>query len=255
MALARQIASLGLGARGSANIKVRQPLARVLVNVGQAVSLSHKELSDELTAIVVDELNVKKLEFVAEAGELVTYRILPNLKLLGPKLGKQLPAVRQVIEAANPAELAAKVRAGENVVLQLPKSSELSGSSTVELSAEELLIQTQPAEGLAVAADKVITVGIDVIINDELAAEGLARELVRRIQNMRKDAGFEIADKIVIYYQAEGAVHRVFKAWADYIKAETLAVEIDHQLIPEAAFQRKEKVDGLDVMLGVKRVG
>jgi isoleucyl-tRNA synthetase len=255
MALARQIASLGLGARGSANIKVRQPLARVLVNVGQADSLSHKELSDELTAIVVDELNVKKLEFVAEAGELVTYRILPNLKLLGPKLGKQLPAVRAAIEAANPAELAAKVRAGENVVLQLPESSELSGSSTVELSAEELLIQTQPAEGLAVAADKVITVGIDVIINDELAAEGLARELVRRIQNMRKDAGFEIADKIVIYYQAEGAVHRVFKAWADYIKAETLAVEIDHQLIPEAAFQRKEKVDGLDVMLGVKRVG
>ncbi len=258
MALARQIASLGLGARGSANIKVRQPLARVLVNVGEAAkrrmseaatpdSLLPTPLNDELAAIVMDELNVKKLEFVAEAGELVTYKILPNLKLLGPKLGKQLPAVRQAVEAADATALAAKIHAGEAVTLTVE-------GQPVELTAEELLIQTQPAEGLAVTADKVITVGIDVIITDELAAEGLARELVRRIQNMRKDAGFEIADKIVIYYQAEGTVHRVFKGWADYIQAETLAVEIDHQLIPEAAFQRKEKVDGLDVMLGVKRV-
>ncbi|MBI1881528.1 MAG: class I tRNA ligase family protein, partial [Chloroflexi bacterium] len=242
MDLARRIASLGLSARGSANIKVRQPLARALAHVGHAVSLS-----PELTAIVVDELNVKKLGFVAEAGELVSYKVLPNLKLLGPKLGKQLPAVRQAIEAAHAAELAAKVQAGEAVTLTVD-------GQTVELAAEELLIQTQPAEGLAVAADKVITVGVDMVITDELAAEGLARELVRRIQNMRKDAGFDIADKIVVYYQAEGAVHAVFKQWADYIKAETLATEIDHQLIPEAAFQRKEKVDSLDVMLGVKRV-
>ncbi|MBE7554449.1 MAG: isoleucine--tRNA ligase [Anaerolineales bacterium] len=242
MDLARRIASLGLGARGSANIKVRQPLARALAHVGQAVSLS-----PELKAIIVDELNVKKLEFVAEAGELVTYKVLPNLKLLGPKLGKNLPAVRQAIEAADPAELAAKIQASEAVTFTVD-------GQPLELTAEELLIQTQPAEGLAVAADKVITVGVDVVITDELASEGLARELVRRIQNMRKDAGFDIADKIAIYYQAEGAVHRVFRQWADYIKAETLAVEIDHQLIPESAFQRKEKVDGLDVMLGVKRV-
>ncbi len=245
MDLARQIASLGLGARGSANIKVRQPLARALVHIGQVGQVGN--LSHELTAIVMDELNVKNLGFVAEAGELVTYKVLPNLKLLGPKLGKLLPAVRQVIETADANELAAKVWAGENVILT-------ADGQTVELTPEELLIQTQPAEGLAVAADKVITVGVDVVITDELAAEGLARELVRRIQNMRKDAGFDIADKIIIYYQAEGDVDYVFQEWADYIKAETLATEIDHQLIPEAAFQRKEKVDGLDVMLGVKRV-
>jgi isoleucyl-tRNA synthetase len=243
MDLARRIASLGLSARGSANIKVRQPLLRALAHVGHASRVS---LSPDLTAIVVDELNVKKLEFVAEAGELVTYKVLPNLKLLGPKLGKDLPALRQAIEAADAAELAAKVQAGERVTFTADEQ-------LIELAAEELLIQTQPAEGLAVAADKVITVGVDVVITDALAAEGLARELVRRIQNMRKDAGFDIADKIIIYYQAEGDVHDVFQQWADTIKAETLAVEIDHQLIPEAAFQRKEKVDGLDVMLGVKR--
>jgi isoleucyl-tRNA synthetase len=245
MALARQIASLGLGARGSANIKVRQPLARALAHVGQG---RKADLSPELTAIVVDELNVKSLEFVAEAGELVSYKILPNLKVLGPKLGKLVPAVRQALTEVDANALAAKVEAGESVTLTVD-------GQKLELAPDELLIQTEPAAGLAVAADKVVTVGVDVVITDDLAAEGMAREVVRRIQNMRKDAGFDIADKITIYYQTEGALHRVFRDWGGYIKAECLAVDIEHQLIPEAAFQRKEKVDSLDVMLGVKREG
>ncbi len=246
MALARRIASLGLGARGSANIKVRQPLARTLVHLGQGDNLSYKQLSDELTAIVVDELNIKSLEYVSEAGELVSYKILPNLKLVGPKLGKLVPAVRQAVERASVDEIVAAVQANENVTLAVE-------GQEIELTPEELLVQTEPGAGLAVAADKVITVGVDVVITDELAAEGMARELVRRIQNMRKDAGFDIADKITIYYQGEGTVHHVIEDWADYIGAETLAVSIKHQLIPEVAFQRKEQVDGLDVMLGVKR--
>jgi isoleucyl-tRNA synthetase len=246
MDLARRIASLGLGARGSANIKVRQPLARALVHVGQAESVPYTQLSGELTAIVVDELNIKTLEYASEAGQLVNYTVLPNLKLLGPKLGKLIPAVRKALEAANAHELVAKVQAGENVTLHVE-------GQDVELTPEELLIQTQPAEGLAVAADRVITVGIDVVITPELAAEGLAREIVRRVQNMRKDAGFDIADKITIYYQVEGELHHVFENWTDYIKNETLATAIEHRLIPEAAFQRREKVDGLDVMLGVQR--
>jgi isoleucyl-tRNA synthetase len=246
MDLARRIASLGLGARGSANIKVRQPLARALVNVGQAESIPYRQLSEELTAIVVDELNVKSLEYVSQAGELVNYSVLPNLKLLGPKLGKLVPAVRKVLEAVEPGELVAGIQAGENVTLTVE-------GQEVELTPEELLVQTQPAEGLAVAADRVITVGIDVVITPELAAEGLAREIVRRVQNMRKEAGFDIADKITIYYQTEGELHHVFENWANYIKNETLATAIEHRLIPEAAFQRREKVDGLDVMLGVQR--
>ena len=245
MALARQIAGLGLGARGSANIKVRQPLARALVHVGGGRKAS---LSPELTDIVKDELNVKSLEFVAEAGKLVTYKILPHLKLLGPKLGKLLPALRQTLAEADAPAIAASVHAGEQITLTIE-------GQQIELAPDEVLIQTEPAAGLAVAADKVITVGIDVVITDELAAEGMARELVRRIQNMRKDAGFDISDRITVYYQTEGALHRVFRDWSDYIKAETLAVDIKHQLIPEAAFQRKEKVDSLDVLVGVRREG
>lgn len=244
MDLARRIASLGLSARGSANIKVRQPLARTLVHVSQGTGA--RQLSEALAEIVIDELNVKKLEFVHEAGALVNYKVLPNLKLLGPRLGKLVPAVRQALEALEVNTLVAKLQAGENIPLSFDDQS-------VELTPEEVLVQTDPAEGLVVAADRLITVGIDVVITPDLAAEGLARELVRRIQNMRKDAGFDIADKISVYYQVDGPIHHVFQEWAGYIKAETLALEIEHRLIPEAAFQRREKVEGLDMMLGVKR--
>jgi isoleucyl-tRNA synthetase len=246
MDVARRTASLGLSARGNANIKVRQPLARALVHLGESASQRVNELPPDIIEIVVDELNVKSLEFVHEAGELVSYKLLPNLKLLGPKLGKLVPAVRQALEAADADALVANVNAGETVTLQID-------GQAVEFMPEELLIQTEPAEGLAISADKVITVGIDIVITDALAAEGMARELVRRIQNLRKDAGFEISDKITVYYQAEGSIHHVLENWGDYIKTETLATAIKHKLIPEAAFQRKEKVEGLDILLGVKR--
>jgi isoleucyl-tRNA synthetase len=242
MDLTRRIASLGLSARESAQLKVRQPLARALVHTGDSTSLS-----DELTAIVQDELNVKALEFVKEAGDLVAYKLLPNLKLLGPKLGKLVPAVRMALIEADAAALVSRIEAGESVTISVE-------GQELELVEDEILVQTEPAAGLAIAADRLITVGVDTVINDELAAEGMARELVRRIQNMRKDANFDISDRITIYHQAEGFVLRVFRQWADYIKAETLAVAIEHQLIPEVAFQRKERVDGEDVMLGVKRV-
>jgi isoleucyl-tRNA synthetase len=239
MDLVRRVASLGLSAREQANLKVRQPLARVLVYVDQAGGLS-----DDLAAIVMDELNVKTLTFVHEAGQLVDYKLLPNLKLLGPRLGKLVPALRQALAEADAGTLVARLEAGENITVQ-------AGDRQIELTPGEVLVQTEPVEGLAVVADRMLTVGVDTVISDDLAAEGLARELVRRVQNLRKAADFDIADRITLFYQAEGKVHRVFQQWADYIKAETLALSIEHQLIPEEAFQRKEQVDGQDVLLGV----
>ena len=254
MDLTRRIASLGLSARDSAQLKVRQPLARALVHVSESANLRTDEsastpyalLPAPMIDIIADELNVKSVEFVQEAEALVQYKVLPNLKLLGKKLGKLVPATRKALAEADADAIVAGVEAGENITLTVE-------GQDIEFAPEELLVQTEPAEGLAMAADKLITVGIDTNISEALAAEGLARELVRRIQNMRKDAGFEISDRITIYHQAEGTVHRVFKAWSDYIKTETLAEAIEHQLIPEAAFQRKERVDDDDVMLGVQR--
>ncbi len=241
MALARQVASLGLSARNAAGLKVRQPLAKVMVYAG-----GKRTLRDELVEIVTDELNVKSLEFVQDPKRLVSYRILPDNKLLGPRFGARFPALRQAIADADPYQVASSVSAG------LPVSLQVDGES-VELAPEEIVVNTQPAEGLAVAADKLITVAVDATITPELRLEGLAREVVRRVQAMRKDAGFDIADRITTYYAATGEIAQVFDAWGGYIKAETLTTNLVSGDPPEEAFKEVHKVEGESITLGVKR--
>jgi isoleucyl-tRNA synthetase len=239
MSLARQVASLGLGARNNAAIKVRQPLGRVLVYAGK-----NRTLSPELVAIITDELNVKAFEFVEDASRLVRYTILPNNKLLGPRFGAQFPALRTAL-AALPAELvAASAAAGEPIAVTLD-------GQTVELTAEDVVIQTHPVEGLSVAADKQATVAIDTVLTPELQAEGLAREVIRRLQQMRKDAGFNIEDRIHVYYTAADSLQAIFKDWAEYICAETLALSLNSAQPPEGAYHEDQKVDGVDLSLGV----
>ncbi len=238
MALARRVASLGLSARSGANLKVRQPLSKVLVYAGQAV------LRPELVEIVVDELNVKEFEFVAEEGRLVNYKVLPDNKLLGPRFGARFPHLRQALSAADPAKVAAAARAG------MPYPLELDGE-TVELSPAEVLVSTEPAPGLAVAADKYTTVAIDAALTPELRLEGLARELVRRIQDMRKKAGFNIEDRITTWYQAEGELADVFAAWGSYIASETLTTRLQAGAGPDGAYQETHEVDGAQVIISV----
>jgi isoleucyl-tRNA synthetase len=238
MALARRVASLGLSARSGANLKVRQPLSKVLVYAGQAV------LRPELVEIVEDELNVKAFEFVAEEGRLVNYKVLPDNKLLGPRFGARFPQVRAALAAADPVKVADCARAGIAYPLELE-------GETVELSPAEVLVSTEPAPGLAVAADKYTTVAIDSTLTPELRQEGLARELVRRIQDMRKKAGFNIEDRIATWYQAEGELAEVFHIWAEYIANETLTTSLLTGTAPEGAFVEAQTVEGAQVAIGV----
>jgi isoleucyl-tRNA synthetase len=242
MGLARRSASLGLGARGSANIKVRQPLARAMAYVGDA----RTELSRDMVDIVADELNVKRFEFVEEEGKLVTYRLLPDNRALGPKFGPKFPKVRAALAAADAAQVVKRVQAG------LPMALEVEGEA-VALAAEEVLVQTEPAEGLAVAADKGVTVAVDAVISDELRAEGLAREIVRRVQTMRKEAGFNIEDRITTWYVADGELVEVIDAWGDYIRAETLSGELLASEPPADAYRESHAIDGTSITLGVSR--
>ncbi len=241
MALARQVASLGLSARNAVGIKVRQPLSRALAYTG-----SKRTLRDELIAIVNDELNIKSLEFVEQASQLVTYRILPDNQKLGPRFGSQFPKIRSILAAVDPAEVAASVQAGSPVSL-------LVDGQVVELAPDEVLVQTHPAEGLAVAFDKQATVAVDATITPELRLEGLAREVVRRIQSMRKEAGFDIADRITTYYQAEGEFEVVFKEWSEYIKSETLTTELVSGEGPQGSYQETVKLEGQNLVLAVVR--
>jgi isoleucyl-tRNA synthetase len=211
MALARRIASLGLGARGSVNIKVRQPLAAALIYAGDGASLPA-----ELAEIVADELNVKRLEFVAKEGRLVSYRLAADGRLLGPRLGGRFPQARAALAALDPAATVRRLREGLPVELAL-------GDETVELAAEEVIIHTEPAEGLAVAADRGLTVAIDAVITPELEAEGLVRDLVRQVQTQRKEADYDLDQRIAVgLFGLSDALTAAVEAFRDYLCGETL---------------------------------
>jgi len=250
MGMARQVASLGLGARSAANLKVRQPLGKVMVFAGSGRGQnSLRGLAQEMVDIITDELNVKAFEYVEDEGRLVNYRILPDNKILGPKHGGLFPKIRAALAAENPLSVAARVQAGEAVMVSVE-------GTAVELQASEIVVQTSPREGLAVAFDKGVTVAIDANLTPELRAEGAAREIVRRIQDMRKKAGFQIEDRIRASYQlpAESALRAVFQGWAGYLCAETLAVEIGEQAAPQGAYVETQEIEGEQVTLAVVRV-
>jgi len=219
---------------------VRQPLAAVLVYAGEK-----RSLDDEMVEIVKDELNVKNFQFVEKATDLVTYNLLPDNKLLGPKFGAQFPKVRSALQALDP------IKVVDSIASNLPVTIEVDGEN-IDIAPEEILVTTQPREGLMVASDKFITVAVDANITPDLHAEGLAREIVRRIQAMRKEAGFNIEDRITTYYQAEGELAEVFQVWGDYIKTETLSTELIAAHPPQDFYVEKLKVEGVELVMGLK---
>jgi isoleucyl-tRNA synthetase len=241
MDIARQVASLGLAARNSAGLKVRQPLSRALAYAG-----GRHSLSSEMVDIITDELNVKEFEFVEQASELVNYQILPDNKLLGPRFGPLFPKVRQALQAADANHIAESVLSGVDISLEVEDQQ-------IELAPQELLVQTQPVSGLAVASDRQLTVAVDSELTPELRAEGLARELVRRIQAMRKEAGFDISDRITTYYHTGAAFTRIFQDWAEYIKSETLSTALVSGDAPDGAYTEVQKVEGEELKISLKR--
>jgi isoleucyl-tRNA synthetase len=237
---ARKIASLGLSARKGANLKVRQPLNRALVHADKLA------LRQELIDVVMDELNVKQFEFVARAEELVQYKVLPDNKILGPKFGQRFPQVRAALAQADPAKVAGSVRAG------VPFSLVVEGE-TLELAPETILVNTEPLPGLAVAAEKNLTVAIDATITPELKGEGLAREIVRRVQDMRKKAGFHIEDRITTCYQTQGELASVFRKWGEYISSETLTTRLLDAAPLEGSYEEEFVLEGEKLGLAVKQ--
>jgi isoleucyl-tRNA synthetase len=195
---------------------------------------------------VKDELNVKAFNFVEHEGALVKYKVLPDNKLLGPKFGAKFPEVRAALAHADPAWVASDVNAGISVKLDV-------AGETFELAPETILVSTEPLPGLAVASDKYITVGIDATLTPELKAEGLAREIVRRVQDMRKNAGFNIEDRITTCYQAEGTLAEVFVTWGEYIKSETLTTQLLDASPIEGSYAEEHKIEEEMLVLAVKR--
>jgi isoleucyl-tRNA synthetase len=247
MDLAMQVAALGRSARSTSGVKLRQPLARARVYAS-----SRSRNLDDLAGLVIDELNVKALEFVESEADLVEYEIglLPNL--LGPKHGRRFPLLRRAVAALEPSDarrLAQQLGAGLAVTIELED-----GSPPVRLEPEEVEVRTHGREGYAVADDKGIVVAIDVTITPELAREGLARDLVRRIQTLRKEADFELDDRIVTYFEAGTETMAVVDGHGEYIRAETLSLDLIAGPVPESvARQASFELDGQGVTLGVEK--
>ncbi|RLC77342.1 MAG: isoleucine--tRNA ligase [Chloroflexi bacterium] len=242
MALARQVVTLGHSARNSKNVKLRQPLGRALVHL-QAAGV---ELDEELIALVQDELNVKQVDFVDDASDLVSYRLLPDNKVLGPRLGKRFPALRAALSALDPLTTVKRLWA------KLPLLLEVEGEQ-VELAPDEVLVREEAQEGLAVASERDVTVAVDVVLTPELVDEGLAREVVRRVQSLRKEADLNLDDRIRTTYQAEGELAEAVEAWRDFIAAETLSVELAAGSPAEDAFVGEDQVSGRALKLGIRK--
>ena len=225
MAVVRDIVSLGRSARMGAKLKVRQPLSRVEVILADP---QHQAWLEEHAALICDELNVKRVEFAQRADQYVSYTVLPDLKRLGPRLGKRLPALRKLLAAADAGRLLAELAAAGVVTFELP-------DGPITLDAEDLQVRLQAKAGWAAAQGRWCVVVLSTELTDDLIREGWARELARIINDRRKEMGCQFTDRIAVGVVTESAdLQAAVGQFRDYIMQETLATELGFDEIPGA---------------------
>ncbi|MCL2569473.1 MAG: isoleucine--tRNA ligase [Oscillospiraceae bacterium] len=238
MALVRNVVSLGRAARNEANLKIRQPLRRMYVSTGI-------KLNAEFIAIIADELNIKDIEFVDDASGLVSYLFKPHLKTVGPKYGKQVGEIREALVHLD--GLAAKAQLDETGELTLELAT-----GPITLTAEDLLIEHTQREGLHTVSDQGVTVALDTEMDDALIEEGFTREIISKIQTMRKEADFQVTDRIRVTMTGSQHVADVVARNFAEIAGEVLATAID--TAEPDGFVKEWDVNGEMVTFGVKVV-
>ena len=231
------IVVLGRAARNSANIKNRQPLGKIFVTAPKA-------LADEYREIIEDELNVKELEFVTDSSSYVSYSFKPQLKTLGPKYGKLLGAIREYLASLDGS--AAKQELDEKGTLTFT-----AGGTEISLAPEDLLIETVQREGFQAESGGGVTVVLDTNLTPELIEEGFVRELISKIQTMRKDAGFEVMDTIKIYVSGNDKIAAIFEANKASIAHDVLATAIT--AAQGGSYTKDWDINGEKVTLGVEK--
>ncbi|MFH6603289.1 isoleucine--tRNA ligase [Maribacter algicola] len=222
MQKAQTISSLVLSIRQKERIKVRQPLQKIMIPV-----LGKKERNeiDAVADLIKSEVNVKEIELLDDASGILVKQIKPNFKTLGPKYGKDMKMIAQAVARLN-----------QNDIQKIEQEGEISleiENKIIILQLQDVEIASQDIEGWLVASSGALTVALDVTINDALKNEGIARELVNRIQNMRKDSGFDVTDRIDIKILKDGLVEKAVESNLNYIKNETLTAELDLEEILE----------------------
>ena len=233
-----KIVVMGRAARNTANIKNRQPIGRMFVKAPHELSVFYQE-------IIEDELNVKSVVFTDDVRDFTSYSFKPQLKTVGPKYGKQLNNIRKALSEVD----------GNTAMDTLNEKGALTfdfDGSEVVLTKEDLLIDTAQMEGYVSEGDNTVTVVLDTNLTPELIEEGFVRELISKIQTMRKEAGFEVMDHILITSEGNEKIAGIFGAHGEEIKSEVLAEGIT--LGKAAGYTKEWNINGENVTLGVEKV-
>ncbi|MEI7831244.1 MAG: isoleucine--tRNA ligase [Prolixibacteraceae bacterium] len=244
MELAQKASSMVLGLRRKEKIKVRQPLARIIVPV---LSDRFRKQFEAIENIVLTEVNVKAVEYLTDASGIIKKKIKPNFKTLGPKYSKLMKQIATMVTAMDQAQIAAFEREGSyDTIIE---------GEPVRLVSEDVEILTEDIPGWQVASEGNLTVALDIHVSPELKLEGIARELINRIQNLRKDSGFEVTDKIELTIGNRPELAEALEKYGDYICTQTLAVQLKLADISETSKDQLFEIDpGLETTIAVKKI-
>ncbi|MFA5800871.1 MAG: isoleucine--tRNA ligase [Thermoleophilia bacterium] len=241
----RRVINLGRAARNKAAIKTRQPLTEaVVVATGE-----EQKAIEKLAHLVLDELNVKEIIFITDIKQLADVKLKPNLQKLGPRFGARRPQVDAAIAAMDPGHILAVIEAQGQIGISIDGREELLGS-------DEILVEEVEKEGYSVETQAGNAVGIKTVISEDLLREGLARELVHKVQNLRKEAGFEIEDTIAVNISGAASLVDVSREFGEFFMSETLCRDMTYSTeAPEGSFGETITIDGEELMVSISRLG
>ena len=242
MSLAQRTSSMVLALRRKVNIKVRQPLEKIIIPVLDKEMAKHIEA---VRALIMNEVNVKDVELITDTTGIITKRIKPNFKTLGPKYGKYMKQIAALVATFTQEQIAAVENDAETIL-------SIDGEQLVTTAAD-FDITSEDMPGWLVASEGKLTVALDITISDELRREGVARELVNRIQNIRKDSGFEVTDKIRVEIESTELTAPAIESFADYIAQQTLAVEVKAVATPAGDFVVDSDIDEAPLKIAVTK--
>jgi isoleucyl-tRNA synthetase len=238
MDIAQKISSMILGLRRKVNIKVRQPLAKIMVPVADE---SFREKFESVKSLILAEVNVKEVEYIDDTASILVKKIKPNFKVLGPRYGKLMKEINVAVSAMTQPEIITFESTGT-------RTFKINGT-VVDLTLEDVEIVSEDIPGWQVANDGKLTVALDITVSGDLRNEGIAREFVNRIQNIRKESGFDVTDKITVLIEDHDLIREAIKRHAPYIGSQTLATSVS--IVPSVRDSNMREIDIDEVMIKI----
>lgn len=239
IALVQKLVSMGRAARNRVNIKVRQPLKEIVIKLPP----NAKSLDESSISTILEELNIKKIRFVSDLQDMYTYNLIPKFECLGPKFGPLSPQIAQWIKGLDEGEIKEFITAGtlQNRI----------GEKQIEITKNDVEIKKQEMPGWVIVAEEDIVIAIMTVLTEELEAEGLVRELIHKVQLMRKEANFNLTDRIRIRYQTEKRLKSAINLYIDYLKNETLAIEVQETDV-DGEIKKDLEINGIQIKIALQ---